>query len=336
MPTATAQRPFGRQIDINIAVAVAALVIAPLVNPQGASLGGPVHAALLALVLLSWWSLRRTRSPRALLWWSQLSVLGCALGLRLQLDAFGPVSAYWRAFAAVQTLITMAILFPRARDYAVAVAITLAASFIGVDRSYYQAVNPVFFALTMYGAIRVGSMMNIVIMRSHREMHEATEKYRRLARTDPLTGLDNRRAFMERLTETIAQSTPGRLHMAMLDLDHFKRINDTLGHDAGDAVLVALAGCLLRRWPAGTAARLGGEEFALLLADQTPGQAAQALEQLLQEVQGMEVAGTGFSFSAGLVTARVGEAPSSLLTRADTALYAAKRGGRGRIETVAG
>ncbi|THF55590.1 diguanylate cyclase [Pseudothauera rhizosphaerae] len=173
-------------------------------------------------------------------------------------------------------------------------------------------------------------------------VHDVTERRRheqtleRLATTDALTGLENRRSFMARLEAEltrIAHGGPGGA-LIMVDLDHFKRVNDTHGHAAGDAVLVHLAHLLrqaLRRED--IAGRLGGEEFAVLLPDTDPAGAAILAERLraMLEESSIETgsATIRITMSAGLAPLE-GTGPA-ILERADAALYRAKNEGRNRV-----
>ena len=151
-----------------------------------------------------------------------------------------------------------------------------------------------------------------------------------LARTDPLTGLPNRRAWRDELDREIARaSRGGPLCVAMLDLDHFKAFNDEHGHVAGDALLQELA----EAWsttirPSDTLARYGGEEFALLLPDAVTEGAAEVVERLRSLVPG------GERCSAGLACWDGQEAPLELIARADARLYAAKGAGRDQLIAV--
>lgn len=144
------------------------------------------------------------------------------------------------------------------------------------------------------------------------------------ARTDELTGLTNRRGLDERL----AAVRPGDC-LAIVDLDHFKRVNDAHGHVAGDAVLRRfgqLLGEHVRRRD--VAARFGGEEFVLVLPRTEPVQALNLLRSLRTEWAEED---TGVTFSAGIAKATQGVAPGSVLASADVALYQAKNAGRDRI-----
>jgi diguanylate cyclase (GGDEF)-like protein len=140
-------------------------------------------------------------------------------------------------------------------------------------------------------------------------------------RTDPLTGLANRGA----VDTAIADLRPGDA-VALLDLDHFKHLNDTRGHDAGDAALVSFAAALrtvCRRDD--LAGRFGGEEFVLVLR-QTDEPAALGVVARLRET--WAATGGSVTFSAGIAQVRAATSPELALQAADRALYAAKRGGR--------
>jgi diguanylate cyclase (GGDEF)-like protein len=145
------------------------------------------------------------------------------------------------------------------------------------------------------------------------------------ARTDELTGLPNRRAWREQLPRELTRATTSNapLSVAMLDLDHFKRFNDTRGHQTGDRLLKEVAGVWTNELrPGDILARYGGEEFALALP-------ACPLDEALVIVERLRtVMPRGQSCSAGIACWDGSETTSDLLGRADHALYSAKRGGR--------
>ena len=163
---------------------------------------------------------------------------------------------------------------------------------------------------------------------------EAWETLSREARTDALTGLANRRTFIERLRAGVkhAQRAERSCSLVMLDIDHFKQINDTHGHPVGDRALVEFAA----RLSAATRddellARLGGEEFALLLPDAGADSALRAAERLRTLVEATPFAEVGpITISAGVCTTTDAVSIEAMLTGADRALYEAKRSGRNR------
>ena len=145
------------------------------------------------------------------------------------------------------------------------------------------------------------------------------------ARTDDLTGLPNRRAWDEQISQelTRAKRAASPLSVAMLDLDHFKRFNDTRGHQAGDRLLKELSGAWTGELrPNDLLSRYGGEEFALALPLCPADEAVAIVERLRARIP------DGQSCSAGIVTWDGAESAGELLGRADQALYDAKRSGR--------
>ena len=162
------------------------------------------------------------------------------------------------------------------------------------------------------------------------------------SRHDPLTTLANRRAFEERLAEETARygRYPRPIALVMLDIDHFKKINDTYGHDAGDEVLEAL-GKILRAALRETdlPARLGGEEFVALLPETTLAAATDTAERLRARIEATQVSwhGESIAVSASFGVAAAPDCvatPTALLEAADAALYAAKDAGRNRVVTA--
>ncbi|AYC30941.1 GGDEF domain-containing protein [Pseudomonas cavernae] len=168
---------------------------------------------------------------------------------------------------------------------------------------------------------------------------ERLEVQRQKALVDPLTGLPNRAAWGERLELEVArwQRYGGELLLAVLDIDHFKRINDGFGHLAGDKVLKIIAGELARRLrKTDFIARFGGEEFVLLLPGTPLAGGQQVLETLRQAVEACPFHFKGeplcITLSGGLTAFAAGDQAVAVFERADQALYRAKRGGRNRLE----
>lgn len=157
----------------------------------------------------------------------------------------------------------------------------------------------------------------------------------RLATIDPLTGLCNRRGFFERAVEACERARPpeGSLSAIILDIDNFKYINDSYGHEAGDAALRACASAA--RFDEALAGRLGGDEFALLLEQRRLPEAIEIAEDLRQRLAARPIdTGRGritLTWSVGVGEAGPGETVDQLLARADAALYSAKIGGRNRV-----
>ncbi|MFJ4157178.1 diguanylate cyclase [Pseudomonas sp. NPDC089752] len=168
---------------------------------------------------------------------------------------------------------------------------------------------------------------------------EHLEEQRQKALIDPLTGLPNRAAWAEQVERELLdwQEQGGHLAMAILDLDHFKRINDSYGHLAGDKVLKIVADQLRKRLRARDfIARFGGEEFVLLLPQTSSAAASQVAEVLRAAIEACPFHFKGervvITASIGLSTFRSGERGDQVLKRADAALYRAKDHGRNCVE----
>ncbi|WP_216321934.1 GGDEF domain-containing protein [Deinococcus aestuarii] len=161
----------------------------------------------------------------------------------------------------------------------------------------------------------------------------------RYAHVDVLTDLPNRRAFDAALAREVAcaRREGSALSLVTFDLDHFKRVNDTYGHDVGDRVLVDLTALVRSELGAGEVlARWGGEEFVLLLPGVDGARAWGRAEGLRARVAAHDFGVGGVTVSLGVATLRGDEPASWLFKRADEALYAAKRGGRNRVGGAAG
>jgi len=168
---------------------------------------------------------------------------------------------------------------------------------------------------------------------------EHLEEQRQKALIDPLTGLPNRAAWSERVDQEVLQwqEQGGHLLMAILDLDHFKRINDSYGHLAGDKVLKIVANELRKRLRARDfIARFGGEEFVLLIPQTSLVNGYQLAQSLRQVVEACPFHFKGervtITLSIGISAFRPGERSEVVLKRADEALYRAKHLGRNRVE----
>lgn len=193
------------------------------------------------------------------------------------------------------------------------------------------------FACT--GLVGLASAVGLAV-RVKREMVETRElldAYMSEARTDPLTGLANRRALNQELERRIAQlqRQEAPLSVLLIDVDHFKQFNDNHGHQAGDEML-----CMVARTLRDTvrdmdlATRYGGEEFAIVLPGTDLDNAKCAAERIRRAVAQVEFTFRGErlrdTVSVGVAQATDGDDPQSLIHRADDALYAAKEGGRDR------
>ncbi|WP_062016147.1 bifunctional diguanylate cyclase/phosphodiesterase [Aureimonas sp. AU4] len=186
-------------------------------------------------------------------------------------------------------------------------------------------------ALSLASALLLARAWALTARRLRRGEVAQAERMRRLD-ADPLTGALARGAFMARLRAEIAAGAP--LSLLLIDVDHFKSVNDSLGHAAGDAILQRLSEVATRSFPGATLGRLGGDEFALLLGA-APAQAQVAAERFLaalREPHPLDGRLVGIDVSIGLAAAPDhGSFEDELMLHADLALYESKRRGRGCV-----
>ena len=218
----------------------------------------------------------------------------------------------------------------------------LIVSFLFVERG--EAVSLRYNALVAISFLALGAYTGVIFERLRRERIEKRELRQQashLAFTDPLTDLPNRRHFEQVMNNEIARISRygGVCSLAMIDVDHFKNYNDTLGHPAGDEVLRRLAS-LMKDHIRNTdfLARFGGEEFALLMVNTPRREAVQAVKRMIDAVEAYPFPdehvqpGGHLTISAGLATApEDGTDPAAIVRASDVALYDAKRRGRNRV-----
>jgi diguanylate cyclase (GGDEF)-like protein len=197
-------------------------------------------------------------------------------------------------------------------------------------------------AIGDWGAMALGMAMTVVVVVALRDRGDRLRHVLEMqALADPLTGLANRRSFDEDLTRASAwaRRNDGRLALLTVDVDHFKKINDTWGHVVGDQALQALAGAMksVATGVDDVVARLGGDEFVMLLRADRP-TAIRAAEALRTAVAAIDVLPGGPpGVSIGLaVLPDDGASVEALLAASDAALYTAKTSGRGRMAAAAG
>ncbi|MEO5805962.1 GGDEF domain-containing protein [Devosia sp.] len=183
--------------------------------------------------------------------------------------------------------------------------------------------------------ITVVALLAMAVALVLRDMLTELDRMRERSRIDAMTGLLNRATFEEAATDLLWE--PGRrpIYLILFDIDHFKRINDTVGHAAGDRV-IAVLGRLLRDMavPHGIAGRVGGEEFAVILPDSDLGAARQFADAIRAELSSADFGddiGWDVTVSAGIARHLTDESLHGLTARADKALYAAKERGRDTV-----
>lgn len=187
----------------------------------------------------------------------------------------------------------------------------------------------------LHVAVTVGETIKLVLsnLRLREKLHEQANR-------DPLTGMFNRRYLDDTLSRelSLAQRRNAALSVAILDIDHFKRFNDTFGHDAGDLALRECAHVLSQSLrDSDIACRLGGEEFALVLPDSSLADTRQRVEEICTRIKQLEIRHDGRLLDTMTLSAGIAGAPAhastarDLMSAADAALYLAKRGGREKV-----
>jgi diguanylate cyclase (GGDEF)-like protein len=203
-----------------------------------------------------------------------------------------------------------------------------------------QAPGPLRTAAATLGLVVLAFVaLTLVCERTERQLRDSRRRLRVLANLDTLTQVPNRRHFRELADQALTQDDPGSSVLVLFDVDHFKQINDLLGHAAGDRALCLVSGSVLEHLRAhDVPGRHGGDEFVLLLRHTTTAQAMGVAARIVAEVQRraptMELPRLSLSF--GLVQVGLCEDISTALRRADQALYEAKRQGRSRAVAALG
>jgi diguanylate cyclase (GGDEF)-like protein len=254
----------------------------------------------------------------------------------LLIFSFGAFSLRWRTIAwlAIFTQVSMA-----------AMVLALNATRPGLNRwslenndLWIDLMNVMMVMVQLPAIALIAARLSTLRSRLRAQRSKLTEalgEVQRLATHDDLTGLVNRRYMLARLTQEQYRFRRNRhaFSVALLDLDHFKLINDARGHDGGDEVLCAFARAVsssLR--DSDLVARWGGEEFLLLLPDTTVAQARATIERLQRAVLAIPALnGEALTFSAGATDYRADEELTATIARADHAMYAAKVAGRDRM-----
>lgn len=228
-----------------------------------------------------------------------------------------------------------------------ALSALMAAGYVVVSALFVARGEPVslrFNALVAALFLVLGAYSGVIFERLRRDRMERRElrlQLSRLAFTDPLTELPNRRHFEQVINDEIGRISRygGVLSVAMLDVDHFKNYNDTLGHPAGDEVLRALAS-LMKNLIRETdfLARYGGEEFALLMVNTPRAEATRAVQRIVQAVERHPFPdeqvqpGGNLTISAGIAALpEDGDDAAGVIGASDVALYEAKHAGRNRV-----
>ncbi|MFK9091930.1 diguanylate cyclase domain-containing protein [Bacillus salipaludis] len=182
--------------------------------------------------------------------------------------------------------------------------------------------------VTFLCAIGVG-LLSEKLTEKQMQLHSLNQKLKHLALYDSLTSLPNRHNFMEKLSRTLQGSQP--VSLLFVDLDGFKKVNDTYGHEEGDHILIEVANKLKHCFHDSMfVGRLGGDEFIVMLVGVDQETSIDIATEILKKLQ-MKVHDLNISASIGIALAKPGDTPSSLLKSADTAMYHVKSTGKNAV-----
>lgn len=261
--------------------------------------------------------LRRGGSP----WWAvHIISLTSSIGVLLAAHVLGLKATYW----AFPVVLGNFFVLPMASALSLNVIVIVGVVWLMRE----QADVAVRMAAALVVLTAFGTVFTRQVASQQRVLSE-------LSLIDPLTRALNRRALDEQLVRVTKDKARhrGQVSAIMLDLDHFKKINDRFDHKTGDRVLQKVVNAIHGRLRATDSLyRYGGEEFVVIATDTGLAEAHLLAEDLRRKVIGAEIAEIGaVTISAGVAELRDGEQPMAWLSRADEALYAAKRGGRNRV-----
>jgi diguanylate cyclase (GGDEF)-like protein len=194
-------------------------------------------------------------------------------------------------------------------------------------------------AATLGVVVMAFVVLSLVAERTERQLRESRRRLRTLANLDALTQVPNRRRFHELASQALRHDTPGSSVLLIFDIDHFKHINDRLGHAAGDRALCLVSSCMIEHLRVDdVAGRHGGDEFVLLLRQATTQDAMRVAARMVSGLQERsdELKLPMLTLSFGMVQVGLAEPLDEALRRADQALYEAKRQGRSRAVAAQG
>ena len=281
----------------------------------GATVDALIAFGIGANVLYAWRTEDVARAGAAFIGFAGMSCVASGL-------VYGGTAAYW-AFL----VLSVSFVATRPRPALICSAVLIIA--ISVQSSLFENRPEQFIFFSTASLVALFAWIFNVRYDAQRRELEA------LALRDPLTSAGNRRAMRHALTRSVLWSSRKRTPavLAVLDLDHFKTINDRFGHEVGDSVLVGFADMIRGRLRKDDGFfRLGGEEFVVLLPATTLGEALPVIDVLHRRVADrMTVRGVSITVSVGVAELRLGEDWAAWLRRADEALYRAKEAGRNAV-----
>lgn len=253
------------------------------------------------------------------------TVLAICAGCLAQVALIIGKPDYWLLPIGLLLSLPSAAIHIRPLHFLLSGALIWATAYFVIQPQFERPLDLLLTLLAMGGALLTGAAICSAYRHIRRTVFALQQQLQALAYEDTLTGLPNRRAFMEEVDRT-----EGRCFFLMIDIDNFKQINDTLGHAAGDQVLIEVAKVLRATSPRHPVARLGGEEFAVAACVADLASARQLAQAIVDAVHALRLPALQLSVSVGVAERDPGEVAANWMHRADGALYAAKAGGKNR------
>ncbi|WP_159961808.1 GGDEF domain-containing protein [Blastococcus haudaquaticus] len=299
-------------------------------HPVILALAGAVILAVPGLLLLPLRAMMRdSRGPTLFYLWSIATTVVVIIGTRLDGGSASPLDGLLFV-----TLTYMAVAYSPYGVVAMG-SVMIASYFVFVELPGVSTSG--LFFLTLLGSITmICALASANSWAAYDRQVLLVRTQETLAATDPLTGIPNRRAFMDRVTRAVTDAAWGHQSVVCLvDLDGFKAVNDAGGHAAGDAMLKAVGialGAAVRETD--TVARLGGDEFAVL-ADASTGTSGEVLAERLRAAVAQAGGAAGVTASVGVAEVEPGDDVEDLMHRADAAMYRSKGAGGDRVTSLA-
>ncbi|MGB8378049.1 MAG: GGDEF domain-containing protein [Rhodanobacteraceae bacterium] len=244
----------------------------------------------------------------------------------------------WALPAYVLAPVVCAPYWPSRRSFVIAVALSVLAPAAALLLGHAPLPEILRYAIYLFIALTIAVILAVAMVRVHVRGFVLDQRLRGAAFFDHLTGVLSRHRLFDLGKQAVERANSGGevLSALYVDADRFKRLNDELGHEAGDEALVLMAGALCTELRSGDLlGRLGGEEFAVLLPEVPLEQATQAAERLRRAISRIDYRQRSLSVSIGVAELKPGQDLDGVLRVADTALRQAKLSGRNRVERAA-
>lgn len=260
-----------------------------------------------------------------------LFVFSASIAVRWQIFVIGQMAESWIFPLSILVALICTLYFSSLLEYTFAVLAVWLIFFYGnIDFIIEKPLLPLFYVV-LGVTFSFGCLINFTYINALKHVLSSKDKYKSDAENDYLTGIPNRRYFIDKFKEICAQPSKGEIFLIMIDIDEFKRINDTHGHETGDLVLIRISDYIKRIFSDDLYARIGGEEFCIIIKSNTHVNFHNKLYSLFQKAENSSKKGVYFSFSAGVSKLNHDDTLSTLMKRADESLYNAKRNGKSTV-----